>query len=128
MKIYSDISLENFDYWSGAVDTAKRISEADKWDDLEAILEDIYPDGMTDTQLNDLMWMDSETVYEWLGISEEEEEDEEEEEEYKEPEDCEDFDEFCEQFSGCSGCPYKDIMGKCEDLFNNDKDSAIPLF
>ena len=35
---------------------------------LEQILDDIYPDGMTETELNDLLWFDSESVYEWLGI------------------------------------------------------------
>ena len=35
---------------------------------LEQILEDTYPDGMTETELNDLLWFDSEVVYEWLGI------------------------------------------------------------
>lgn len=124
MKIYSDISLENFDYWSGAVYTAKRISEADKWDELEAILEDLYPDGMTDTQLNDLLWMDSETVYEWLGISEED--DEEDEEEYEKPEDCEDIEEFCNQFSSCSLCPYNGVED-CADKFYEDS-GTIPLF
>ena len=34
---------------------------------LENILEELYPDGMTETELNDLLWFDSESVYEWLG-------------------------------------------------------------
>ena len=38
----------------------------------EQILEDTYPDGMTETELNDLLWFDSESVYEWLGIRSEE--------------------------------------------------------
>lgn len=124
MKIYCDISLENFDYWSGAVDTAKRISEAGKWDDLEFILEDLYPDGMTDTQLNDLLWMDSETVYEWLGISDED--DEEDDEEYKAPEDCADFDEFCDQFPICSFCPY-DGVEDCEDKYLRENGEILPF-
>ena len=39
---------------------------------MENILEDLYPDGMTETQLNDLLWFDSEQIYEWLGIRSEE--------------------------------------------------------
>lgn len=124
MKIYSDISLENFDYWSGAVDTAKRISEAGKLDDLEFILEDLYPDGMTDTQLNDLLWFDSETVYEWLGITDEDEE--EEEEEYKSPEDCADFDEFCDQFERCALCPYGGEVD-CEDKYLREHGEVVPF-
>ena len=76
MKIYSEISLENFKAWSGAVDTLDRVREAGKCDELESILEDLYPDGMSETELNDLLWFEPETVFEWLGIEEEEEEEE----------------------------------------------------
>lgn len=74
MRIYSETSLENFEAWSGAVDTLDRVKEAGKCDELESILEDLYPDGMSETELNDLLWFEPETVFEWLGIEEEEEE------------------------------------------------------
>ena len=74
MRIYSETSLENFEAWSGAVDTLDRVREAGKCDELETILEDLYPDGMSETELNDFLWFEPETVYEWLGIEEEEEE------------------------------------------------------
>ena len=73
MKIVSEISLESFEAWSGAVDTLNRIIAEGKCDELEAMLEELYPDGMTDTQLNDLLWFEPETVFEWLGIRTEEE-------------------------------------------------------
>ena len=76
MKIYSEISLKNFEAWSGAVDTLNRVREAGKCDELESIIEELYPDGMSETELNDLLWFESETVFEWLGIEEEEEEEE----------------------------------------------------
>ena len=78
MRIYSETSLESFEAWSGAVDTLDRVREAGKCDELESILEDLYPDGMSETELNDLLWFEPETVFEWLGIEEEEEEEEEE--------------------------------------------------
>lgn len=81
MKIINETSLYNFQAWSGAVDTLNRVIKYGKCDLLEAILEDAYPEGMTDTQLNDLLWFESELVYEWCGIPEEDEETEEEEEE-----------------------------------------------
>ena len=74
MKIYSETSLENFEAWSGAVDTLDRVREAGKCNELESILEELYPDGMSETELNDLLWFEPETVFEWLGIEEEEEE------------------------------------------------------
>lgn len=84
MKIYSEQSLADFKFWSGAEDTAQRIWEElgnEGFDRLEAILEDLYPDGIDETELNDLLWFDSETVYEWLGIGDEEENEENEEDE-----------------------------------------------
>ena len=68
MKIYVETSLENFEAWSGAVDTLDRIIAEGKCDELEAILEEQYPDGMSDTELNDLLWFEEETIFEWLGI------------------------------------------------------------
>lgn len=91
MKIYTEQSLADFKFWSGAETTAQRIWEeqgSEGFDQLEAILEDLYPDGIDETDLNDLLWFDADTVYEWLGIEDEEEEDEEnddDEEEETEP-------------------------------------------
>lgn len=83
MKVYEEISLSNFNFWSGAKETAKHIGEKlgeDGWRQLKAILEDAYPDGIDATDLNDLLWFESETVYEWLGIEDEEEDEDEDEE------------------------------------------------
>lgn len=80
MKIYSEQSLADFKFWSGAETTAQRIWEEqgrEGFDQLEAILEDLYPDGIDKTELNDLLWFDAETVYEWLGIGGENEDEEE---------------------------------------------------
>ena len=84
MKIYTEQSLANFKFWSGAETTAQRIWEeqgSEGFDQLEAILEDLYPDGIDETDLNDLLWFDADTVYEWLGIEDEEEEDDEDDDE-----------------------------------------------
>lgn len=83
MKIITEQSLADFKFWSGAEDTAQRIWEeqgSEGFDQLEAILENLYPDGIDETELNDLLWFDAETVYEWLGIGDEEDEEDEEEE------------------------------------------------
>ena len=71
MKITSEISLKNFKAWSGAKDTLNKLIELDKCEDLEFILDDLYPDGLTDTQLNDILWFESDWIYETLGIEEE---------------------------------------------------------
>ena len=72
MTITYELDLNRFEAWSGAKDTLDRIQREGKCSLLEQILEDTYPDGMTETELNDLLWFDSESVYEWLGIRSEE--------------------------------------------------------
>ena len=72
MTITYELDLNSFEAWSGAKDTLDRIQREGKCSLLEQILEDTYPDGMTETELNDLLWFDSESVYEWLGIRSEE--------------------------------------------------------
>lgn len=73
MKIYSDISLESFGAWSGAVNTLDRIRNAGKCDVLEAILDEVYPDGLSETALNDILWFEPDWCYEMCGIRSESE-------------------------------------------------------
>ena len=89
MKITKEISLQNFEGWSGAVDTLNTLTDEQK-DALEANLEELYPDGMDETNLNDFLWFENDAIAEWLGFEDwedlerknsGEEEDEEEEEE-----------------------------------------------
>ena len=72
MTITYELDLNSFEAWSGAKETLERIQREGKCTELENVLEELYPDGMTETQLNDLLWFDSESVYEWLGIRSEE--------------------------------------------------------
>ena len=62
--------------WSGAVETYDRIEREGKLDDLEMLLEECYPEGITMTQINDILWFDDEWIYEQLGMQEEEKEEE----------------------------------------------------
>lgn len=75
MRITTEQSLSNFNFWSGAKDNAIELTTS-QLDEVESILEDLYPDGINETELNDLFWFDFETIKEWLGITEEEEEEE----------------------------------------------------
>lgn len=72
MKIFRELGLSNFEAWSGATDTLKKIKEADKLNELEQLLEEGYPDGIDETHLNDLLWFESDWLFECLGIAEEE--------------------------------------------------------
>lgn len=65
-------SLDDYEPWSGAVDTWDRIVAEEAVDRLDAYLEDAYPDGLTATELNDMLWFDGESVLADLGILSEE--------------------------------------------------------
>lgn len=80
MKIISEISISQFDAWSGAKDTLKRILEEGKEKEFDSYIEEFYPDGLTDTELNDILWFDSENIFEAIGITEEEDEETEDNE------------------------------------------------
>lgn len=73
MKIYNEKSLRNFEFWSGAKENANELTSA-QLDEVETILEDLYPEGMDETQINDLFWFDFDTIKEWLNITDEEDE------------------------------------------------------
>ena len=81
--ITKTMSLEEFQPWSGAVDTMTKIVDANKLDDLDFLLEDQYPDGIDETELNDLLWFESDWVLDQLGLGEEDIEPDEEEPEAK---------------------------------------------
>lgn len=68
MTIIYELNLNSFEAWSGAVDTLDRIKREGKCEELEETLEELYPDGMTETELNDLLWFEADEVYSWLGL------------------------------------------------------------
>lgn len=69
MKIFREISVEDFEGWSGANDTIEVIEKAGKVDEFDNLIEELYPDGLSETSLNDLLRFDSEWIYETLGIT-----------------------------------------------------------
>lgn len=66
MKVICDIRLKNFEAWSGGKDTMDDLSHSD-CERLEQHIEELYPDGITDTQLNDFLWFDRDTIADLLG-------------------------------------------------------------
>lgn len=66
MKIYRDDYLRNFEFWSGAKDTVKYLTD-EELDTIESILEECYPDGIDETTINDIFWFEDDTIAEWLG-------------------------------------------------------------
>ena len=81
MKIISEKSISDFDTWSGATSTKNKIVEANKESEFDSHIEELYPNGLTENQLNDYLWFEEDTILEILGIEEESEDEEESEEE-----------------------------------------------
>ena len=104
MEIKTELTdLYDFEAWSGATSTKDAIIAAGKGEEFISALEDAYPDGMTDTELNDLLWFEPEYCYELAGLDEngeepsEEDEEEDEEDEDDEEEDKEEQDDSDEE-------------------------------
>lgn len=129
MKIIMETSLERFEAWSGGEDTLEVLRDKDLCDRLENIIEgDIFPDGCTDTELNDILWFERDTIAEWLGFSswealenDGEEDEEDEEDDYEEgvtEMEFETIDDFCNRYSTCYYCPYNSECTTYEDCKN----------
>jgi hypothetical protein len=74
MKTFNETNLVNFNAWSGAVETKERIINEGKAKDFDSLIDELYPDGLSKTHLNDLLWFEEDWIFEQLGIENEEEE------------------------------------------------------
>lgn len=74
MKVYDDVNLTSFQFWSGARDRALMLTYSEM-EEVESVLEDIYPEGVAATTINDLFWFDFEWVCECIGLKYDAEED-----------------------------------------------------
>lgn len=72
MKIWSDDSIRNFNFWSGARDTVDDLFDSD-FDILEPILEEYFNGEVEDVELNDFFWFERDKIAEWLGYEDYEE-------------------------------------------------------
>ena len=73
MKVYKEINLRNFKFWSGAKDNAGTLTN-EQLDKVDSILEELYPYGMNETEINNFFGFGFDTIREWLGIEKEEDE------------------------------------------------------
>ena len=131
-----ETSLADFPAWSGAVHTLDVLIEKDLCDTVEACLVDVLGEYPTDTEINDMLWFETDAIAEWCGFSSWEalENGEEEEEETAEEEEENNFSRWCnENYPACQGCPYEKLRGlaDCETAYyhdNPDDDDGIRLY
>lgn len=80
--ICKDFDLEEFEPWGDvAISTKEKIVDAGKADAFSARIRELYPDGIPEVTMNDLLWFDREWCLELAGISDCEEDEEDEEDE-----------------------------------------------
>ena len=72
MTIKREDSLQNFEFWSGAKQTVSYLTFAEL-DTIEEYLEDLFPNGIGETEINDFFWFEEDTIAEILGYSDFEE-------------------------------------------------------
>lgn len=70
------IITNKFTPWSGAIDTYNTILEAGKKEEFESLIDELYPDGIEEVKLNDILWFEDDWILEMLGLSEEDKEEE----------------------------------------------------
>lgn len=114
MRYYIEESLSNFEFWSGAKELAKHLTD-EQFDVVEQMLEDSEPaEGWSDTAINDFFWFEGDTIAEWLGY--------ENEESLVNDITIEDSSSAQEWFEGLDEEEWADIVGKTDKYTHTDED------
>lgn len=66
MKLYT--TLIDYHPWQGARNTYALIDMHNKLNELDNLISELYPNGLSMTELNDILWFDSDWVLSSLGI------------------------------------------------------------
>jgi len=70
LSVIKDVNsyyLKN-ELWSGAINTFDVIAENNKLQDLMFLLEELFPEPIGITAINDFLWFDAEVIYAELDI------------------------------------------------------------
>lgn len=76
MKYVVEESLDNFEAWSGGKDTLDTLIEKGDCDAVECLIEELASmseEGWSDTNINDFLWFERDTIAQHLGYSDWEE-------------------------------------------------------
>lgn len=66
-------NLDEFEFWGGAVSRWESIQKLGLEDDVMTYLSDCYPEGLTDTELNDFLCFELDDFIEEMEKEQEEE-------------------------------------------------------
>lgn len=70
MYYKTEFDLHDFPAWSGGRDTLETLKKYDLYDEAQAAIEEIYcEESPTDTEINDFLWFERDTIAGYLGFS-----------------------------------------------------------
>ena len=72
ISVKKELSFEDLkdECWSGAINTLQKIEEEGKENDLMELLQEVFSEISTMTEVNDFLWFEDSFIYENLGIKE----------------------------------------------------------
>ena len=70
--IKKSFTINDFKPWDGAIDTFNTIRKNNELNRLECVLEKFYPNGITITDLNYLLWFEKEWIFKIMKSTDEE--------------------------------------------------------
>jgi len=70
MRVFKEnMKLRSFNAWGKGLDTKNIILDNNKGDDFGFLIEDLYPDGISEIELNDFLWFEEDFIFENLNIN-----------------------------------------------------------
>lgn len=70
MLIISDINISDFKAWQGGLYTLEIVKKQGKLLELQALLEEVFPNGASATEINDFLWFEDEYIMDALDLYE----------------------------------------------------------
>lgn len=67
MKIYKDVDYKDFEFWGGAKDTIKYLTDTEGQQIFDLLETDYECHPLTETDVNDFFWFEDDRIAEWLG-------------------------------------------------------------
>lgn len=66
MLVIRETALKDFEYWCGARAITDHLTD-EEFNKIEETLNELYPNGLTATEINDIFWFDDDFICEIIG-------------------------------------------------------------
>lgn len=78
MIVYREVEGKgDFEFWSGAIETVDKLTD-EEFETVIEMLDGTASNGMSETELNDFFWFETDTISSWIGRNIDEDEEDEE--------------------------------------------------